>query len=80
MADKARKLYITKPETYRKLIHESTTKLYKKAEPETVNKINRKAMEIAVDLKLADTIEALPNKEDFVNLKVHQQNFKNNPQ
>ena len=54
MGDKTRNLYITKPETYRKLIHESRTKLYKKAEPETVSKINKKAKEIAVDLKLAD--------------------------
>ena len=62
------------------LLHESTTKLYKKTGPETVSTINKEAKKIAVDLKIADRVEALPDKEAFVSLKDHKQNFKNNPQ
>ena len=52
-------------------MHENTTKLHKKAQAETVSDINLKAKKIAVDLKLENIKEAIPEKEASVSLKDH---------
>ena len=79
-ADKTRNLYITKPDVYKRLLHENATKNYRIAEPQTVSKINTKAKAIAVELKIEDRIESLPEKEAFISIKDHKQNFMNKPQ
>ena len=64
---------------YKQLLTTSITKAYKKAPPNTVNKINSQEKSIAEDLNLANRIDALAEKIAFVTLKDHKPNFTNNP-
>merc|ERR1712019_193061 len=45
----------------------------------TKRKIDLEAKNIATDLNLADRIEQIAEREAFVTLKDHKENFENNP-
>ena len=78
-ADKSTNYYRLDTESYNKLLTTSITKAYKKAPPNTVDKIISQEKKIAKNLALADRIDALAEKDAFVTLKDHKPNFKNNP-
>ena len=79
-ADKTSNMYELKPETYNKLLKDNITRAYKKVDNEKVDEINNEAKNVAKKLKIADRIEKMPERDAFVTLKDHKQNFLNNTQ
>ena len=78
-ADKTTNMYKMSPDEYRKLVHNSVTAKYKKADGSEKLKIDREAASIAKNLKLQDRIECLAERDSFITLKDHKDNFMNNP-
>ncbi len=78
-ADKTTNIYPVQKETYRKLLHENITKSYKKTRSPMCDKINNDAANIAADLHLEQRMESYANKEAFITLKDHKDNFANHP-
>jgi hypothetical protein len=66
-------------ENYKSLLKKSIEKEYKKAFVDTASEINNQAKNIGRDLNLSDRIEMLSQKEAFVTLKDHKDNFSNSP-
>ena len=78
LADKTNNLYEISIENYNKLLLDNVTKSYKKA-PETLkNNINKEAKKIATDLNLAERIQKFTEKNAFVTLRDHKDNFLRN--
>ena len=77
-ADKTTNLYEMKKEDYSKLLQENITKTYKKSRKGT-REVNREAKVIAKKLGLADKVEAYVEKEAYITLKDHKDNFQSNP-
>ena len=78
-ADKTRNLYQLDKNTYDKLYTENITKSYKKSNSNAYNKINIQAKKIATDLNIADRVECMAQKEAFITLKDHKDDFNVNP-
>lgn len=78
-ADKTRNVYDTTPETYCTLINNEITKNYKKADENEVSKLNFKAKSLAKSISLEDRIEVISQKEAFISLKDHKQDFQHQP-
>ena len=55
-----------------------TSKSYKKANTNSIRSINKEANTIAEDLQLDDRIEQFSQREAFITLKDHKENFQNN--
>ena len=77
-ADKTTNLYKLEVDSYNKLLQENITAKYKKTNSETTNQINKEAKKIAESLKLDDRIEKLAEKNAFITIKDHKENFPNN--
>ena len=77
-ADKTTNLYSMHKDQYKKLLHENVTKSYKKSDATVVTGINSEAADIAKSLKLEDKMECYAQKEAFITLKDHKENFRNN--
>ena len=78
-ADKTSNMYSMNKEHYEKLLHENITKSYKKSANTTLEDINNEAKEIAQSLKLDEKMEAYADRQAFITLKDHKDNFSNNP-
>ena len=78
-ADKTTNLYKMSKEAYEKLLHDNVTKTYKKANDRVQKEINKEAKDIATQLKLQDKIECFADRNAFVTLKDHKENFRSNP-
>ena len=78
-ADKSTNMYKMSAENYKNLLRSNVTANYKKADADTKRKIDLDAKEIATDLKLDDRVEQPAEREAFVTLKDHKENFENNP-
>ena len=78
-ADKSKNLYEVEKDTYEKMIHDSITKTYKKADPYTKDKIDTEAKTLATKLHLDDKMEVLAKQQAFITLKDHKDDFVNNP-
>ena len=78
-ADKTSNHYQVKSSEYRKLLMKNVHKTYKSAQKDVVHKITEKAKEIAEEIELSDRIETTAEKEPFITLKDHKENFENNP-
>ena len=78
-ADKANNLYKLSKDNYNKLLTENITKSYKKTNTAAINNINKEAKCIAERLHLDDRVEQFNQREAFVTLKDHKENFQNNP-
>ena len=76
-ADKKTNLYSMHRDQYKKLLHENITKSYKKADTNLLAEINTEAAGIAQSLNLEDKMECYAQKEAFVTLKYHKENFRN---
>ena len=67
-------------DNYGKLLQDNITSIYKKADKSLTKKINQEAKHIAEKLKLDNRIECLAEKNSYIILKEHKDNFYNNPQ
>ena len=77
-ADKTTNIYKMSPESYRKLLTDNITKEYKKTDSSKKHEIDVEAKKIAQSMNLADKIECLAEREAFITLKDHKDNFENN--
>ena len=78
-ADKTTNFYKLDPKFAENLKLKNITKEYKKADAKVISDINKEAYDIAERLKIADRVYATSEKEAFVTLKDHKENFKNDP-
>ena len=78
-ADKTTNLYKVPPDEYKKLLNDNITANYKKASTTAKTRIDREAKKIAKRLDLEDRIEQYAEKDAFITLKDHKENFENNP-
>ena len=74
-ADKTTNVYKISPNSYNKLLNDNITANYKKVAPSTKKQIDLDAKLIAKTMKLDDRIECLAEREAFITLKDHKDNF-----
>ena len=58
-----------------KWLHENITKTYKEADANTLNDINREAKNIATKLGIQNRANPFIEKQSFITLKDHKENF-----
>lgn len=75
-ADKTTNLYEMPTEQYKKLLHDNITKSYQKTNPSTVNEIDIETKTFAKKLELDKKMERFANRQAFITLKDHKDNFK----
>ena len=56
-------------------MHDIITKTYKKSSQTKINKINKDAKKIAVDLDLEDRVEKMQESESYITVKDHKEDF-----
>ena len=78
-ADKTSNLYILKKEQYQKMLNNSITTTYKKANDNIHNKINTDEKKLMKDKNILNRMLTNGKNECFITLKDHKPNFKNNP-
>ena len=78
-ADKTTNFYRLENDEYSKMLQNNVTKTYKKADKTAVNQITSKDKEIAHKLGLERRIETIAEKQPFITLKDHKDNFTNHP-
>ena len=78
-ADKTTNLYKISAEQYQHLLHSNITANYRKAGDEAKSSIDREAKDIAEKLTLADRVECFAQRDSFITLKDHKENFPNKP-
>ena len=77
-ADKTTNLYEMTKTDYNKLLNENITKSYNKGD-ENVYRVNHEAKEIAKKIGITDKVECFVERDAFITLKDHKDNFQNNP-
>ena len=78
-ADKTNNYYRVKPADYEHLLQKSIHKNYKKTDRSAINNITKTDIHIAKKLDFADRINTTAERESFITLKDHKENFKNKP-
>ena len=78
-ADKTNNFYRLEVPKYKELLAKDIHNDYKVANDDFVNDINQKHKRIVRDLNINDRVFATANREAFVTLKGHKDNYKNNP-
>ena len=82
-ADKTTNLYSTSKETYKQLLNDNITKSYqpdnKKTNDGTKRGIDHEAKAIATNLGLADRMEVYAERQAFITLKDHKEDFRSKP-
>ena len=78
-ADKTTNLYEADKHQYSKLLRDSITKTYKKAEIGIKDTIDNEASAIADRLGLSERMERFAERPAFVTLKDHKDDFRTNP-
>ena len=78
-ADKTTNLYSMNKDHYGKLVKDNITKSYKKACDTIKYDIDREGSVITTDLKLADRMEVITEKEAFITVKDYKPDFTNKP-
>ena len=78
-ADKTTNLYKLDKTQCDKLLRDSITLTYKKADDKVIDTINLEAKELATELDIGDRMECLAKQHAFITLKDHKENFKNAP-
>lgn len=79
-ADKTNNYYKLPKEEYHKLLKDNVTSKYKRSTCPQINNINIEAKEIAEKLHLTDRMDTIAQKEAFITLKDHKDNFPNHIQ
>ena len=78
-ADKTNNYFIVRPADYEHLLEKSIHKNYKKTDRSALNNRTKTDIHIAKKLDLADRINTTSERESFITLKDHKENFKNKP-
>ena len=78
-ADKTTNFYKLDPKEYNELLEKNIQKDYKKEKNESVKKINDSHKKIVRNLEIDDRVFKTTEREAFITLKDHKENFKNNP-
>ena len=78
-ADKTRNLYEMDKGQYEKMLRENITKTYRKADDKTEENINHELKHITNKLEVPDRVEKMAQRQAFISLKDHKENFQNNP-
>ncbi|GFR82547.1 hypothetical protein ElyMa_004101100 [Elysia marginata] len=78
-ADKTNNYYRIRPEDYEKLKNKPLQKEYKKSNRATTANISMGDKKVTQNLGLADRINVTAEREAFIALKDHKENFYNNP-
>lgn len=78
-ADKTSNFYKVEPADYSKLLDQNITKAYKKASADAVKGIHSVSKSIAAKLDIADRVDTMAEREAYVTLKDHKDNFANKP-
>ena len=78
-AVKTSNFYELNKEQHEKLLRDSITTTYKKADESSTRKIDLEAKRIATELGIADKTERIAKQQAFITLKDHKENFSNNP-
>ena len=78
-SDKTTNFYNLSPTQYNQLLEKSVHKEYKKTGASIIEELATKDKSIAESLSLADRIKATVEKQPFITLKDHKDNFKHNP-
>ena len=72
-------MYKLDKDHYDKLLLESITSTYKKADEKVYDTINEEAKVIASELDIEDGMKCMAKQQAFITLKNHKENFKNKP-
>ena len=78
-ADKSPNLYELDKDQYRRMLRNSITSSYKKSQTDNKAAIDREAKEVAATMNLSDRIDCIAEKDAFITLKDHKENFQNHP-
>ena len=78
-ADKTRNLYEMDKGQYEKLLRENVTKMYRNADDKTEENISHELKNITNKLEVSDRVEKMVQRQAFISLKDHKENFQNNP-
>lgn len=78
-ADKTRNIYKLNKDKYNKLLQENITNEYKKENNTQVHQVNLEAKNIACKLEIADRMEIISEKQAYITLKDHKENFTTRP-
>jgi hypothetical protein len=78
-ADKTTNLYSMKADTYNKLLHDNVTKAYRKSNDSCKNDIDLEGKQIVDNLELTDRMEVFAERDAFITLKDHKDNFSSKP-
>ena len=70
-------MYSMSVDDYQKLLTENISSTYKKCDDTIVKSINTEAKSIAKDLKIDDRVEQFSNRNAYVTIKDHKDNFPN---
>ena len=77
-ADKTNDLYEMSKENYNKLLRDNITKTYKKTNTNIKDNIDKEAANIAKSFHIQDRVERYANRNAFLTLKDHKENFRSN--
>ena len=78
-ADKSRNVYETEPARCKKLLSENITKSYKIENEEITDIINEELKDITNNLGIGNRVNVMAEKDAFITLKDHKENFQSNP-
>ena len=78
-ADKTSNYYRISTDRHNKLLNENITQKYRKTNSEDVDMINKEPKMITTRLGIDDRVEQLAQRNAFITLKDHKQNFMNKP-
>ena len=77
--DKSTNFHKMTPQVYKQLLDKSIQKEYKKAPPRTVKSVNKTHSSIVEVLELQDRVFRTTEREPFITIKDHKENYQNNP-
>ena len=78
-ADKTTNMYKMEKNEYDRILKNSVTSTYKKADPNLKRKIDSEGKELVKEHRIADRLDVNGKNNCFVTLKDHKDNFLNNP-
>ena len=79
LADKSTNVYTTSVDNYNKLLQENVTKTYKIAEENIMDSINEELQTISNNLGVSNRIDIMAQRNPYITLKDHKENFQSNP-
>ena len=78
-ADKTSNHYKMSPNSYKSLLDKNIQKEYKKVDQKNVAKVNNKHKELVCKLDIEERVFETSEKQAYITLKDHKDNFNNNP-